>query len=519
MPHSGFLLSDATLEDIQQALEKGTLTSERLVCLYLDRIEAYDKQGPRINAVITLNRECLEMARDSDRERRENGPRSLLHGIPVVLKDTIDAVGMPTTGGFTGLANSYPARDSAVARRLKEAGALILAKVNANDWFGKAPMSASTLGGQTRNPYNLDYTTGGSSCGSAAALAANFSPLGLGTDTSGSVLMPSADCGLFGMIPSKGYISRAGIMPIAPTMARVGVMARSTFGLAALLPCLMGWDPEDLTTNEALGQFPRQGYSNQLSERALGSFRIGVLREMWRNEPRHEEGVQIMDTVLELLHRNGAILVDPVLTGINLRDIARLGSNNSAATSYELLPSLDAYFARLGPNAPYKTIREMIDALGIDNLKGRFAEALSLPPPETSDYYLARRRSQIMLKDAIKSVMLRHGLDAVVLPYCLSGPKRIDGKYDDETRSLASHAGLPSIVVPAGFTKENIPLAIQFITEPYNDLKLLQLASLLENIHSVRKLPETVPALPNAIFPLPGGTASRINHGRTRPHP
>ena len=493
-------LSTATITEIAGAFERGSLTSERLVQMYLDRIEAYDKRGPEINAVIKINPNSLDSARDLDMERKKTGPRSLLHGIPVVLKDTIDVSGMSTTGGFTELAESYPVRDATVTRKLRDAGAIILAKVNANDWFGNAPMSASTLGGQTRNPYNPDFTTGGSSCGTSAALAANYAPLGLGTDTSGSVLIPSAECGLFGMIPSRGLISRVGIMPMAPTMARVGAMARSVFDLALLLASLMSWDPEDLTTNEALENFPRESFHLQLSKREPGSFRLGVLREMWREEPQHDEGTAIINVILKKLRQNRVILVDPVLTGIDLREVARLGSNNSEAVVYELLPALDAYFARLGPNAPFKTVDELIDTVGVERLKGRFARALTLPPPETSDYYLARRRTQKMLRDAIVGLMKQHGLDAVMLPFSLQGAQKIGDRADDETRSLASHAGLPSVVMPAGYTSENLPIAVQFIAEPYQDTILLQLARVIEKIHPVLKLPENTPALAGEEF-------------------
>ena len=215
----GFTLSEATLRAISRAFDEGRLTAERLVRLYVDRIEAYDQRGACINAVINLNPEAERRARELDRERWRGGARGPLHGIPVVVKDTIDVAGMPTTGGFTALAESFPVRDAAAIRRLHDAGAVILATVNANDWFGKAPMSASTLGGQTLNPHHLDYVPGGSSCGTGAAVAANFAPLGLGTDASGSVLMPAADSGVLGLIPSRGLVSRAGTMCMAAASA------------------------------------------------------------------------------------------------------------------------------------------------------------------------------------------------------------------------------------------------------------------------------------------------------------
>ena len=496
----GRAVTGAALPAIGRAFADGRLTAERLVRHCLDRIEAYDQRGPRINAVINLNPAALERARELDRERAQGGPRGLLHGIPVVVKDTIDVAGMATTGGFTALAESYPVRDAAAIQRLHAAGAVILAKVNANDWFGKAPMSASTLGGQTLNPHHLDYVPGGSSCGTGAALAANYAPLGLGTDASGSVLMPAADSGVLGLIPSRGLVSRAGSMCMAPTIGRLGIMARSAFDLAAALTCLAGWDPEDLTTSEALERFPRQPCESQLSGASLGTFRIGVLREMWRDLPRHGEGIRIMERLLGTLRAEGAILVDPVLTGIDLQDVGTLETWQSSATSYELIPAMNAYFARLGPDAPYRTVEQLIDTAGVDRLKGRFREALSLPLPEQSDYYLARLQAQAMLRDALVDVISRHRLHALLLPYSLVGASRVGEARIDGTNSLASHAGLPSVVVPAGHTAAGLPLAAQLIARPYADTTLLQLAHLLDQAAGAVTLPAATPPLPGDDF-------------------
>lgn len=488
-----FDLSRATIPNINLAFDKGTLTSEQLVQLYLNRITDYDKQGPKINAVISLNPDCIPLAQKLDTERKAQGPRSLMHGIPVVVKDIIDKEGMPTTGGCDKLKSSYPSRDAEVIRNLARAGAIVLAKVNTNDWFIQSPMSCSTLGGQTRNPHNLNYTAGGSSCGTGAALAANFAPVGIGTDTSGSVLMPSAHCGLFGMIPSSGLISRAGVMPLGLTLDRIGVMARSAFDMAALLSSVIGWDPEDLTTNEALDLFPQQQYETDLAVRSIGSFRIGVLREMWLEGPTYTEGTEIIEQFLEILRQAGAVLVDPVMTGINF-ETGSMQSKQSCAFAYEVLRSLDAYFARLGPEAPYSSTKQLINAIGLESLKGHFQEATSLPPPEKSGYYQARRKSQSMLREIIVKSIQQFQLDAVMLPYSLDGPSPI-GATAAPFNSLASHAGLPSVVVPAGQTADSLPIAAQFIAEPYHDKKLLQIAHLLEQLGTVCQLPVSTPAL------------------------
>ena len=232
-----------------------------------------------------------------------------------------------------------------------------------------------------------------------------------------------------------------------------------------------------MTTSEALERFPRQPYESQLAGAGLGAFRIGVLREMWRDEPRHGEGLDIMDRLLGLLRREGAILVDPVLTGIDLQEVATLETGQSSATSYELIPALNAYFARLGPDAPYRTVEQLIESAGVDRLKGRFREALSLPPPEQSDYYLARLQAQAMLRDALIDVLGRHRLDALLLPYSLVGASRVGETRVDGTNSLASHAGLPSVVVPAGHTAAGLPIAAQLIARPFAETTLLQLGA------------------------------------------
>ena len=211
-----FDLTTATIEDINAAFDAGTLTSEKLVQMYLDRIAAYDKTGPAINAMIYVDPKALEVARELDRERTENGPRSKIHGIPFILKDLFDAEGQPTTAGFVGLEGSMPWRDGWVARKLRENGGIILGKTNLNDWFARAPWGASTLGGQTLNPYALEYVPGGSSSGSGAGIAAAFAQVGFGSETGVSIRNPTSENNLVGIAPTLGLVSRTGMIMNAP---------------------------------------------------------------------------------------------------------------------------------------------------------------------------------------------------------------------------------------------------------------------------------------------------------------
>jgi Asp-tRNA(Asn)/Glu-tRNA(Gln) amidotransferase A subunit family amidase len=272
-----FNLATATLADIEAATKAGKLSSEKLVTLYLARIEAYDKQGPKINSVIHLNPNALAEAKVLDAERAAGKSRGPLHGIPVVVKDLLDVAGMPTTAGFKPFGDKIPARDSAVTARLKSAGAIILAKVNTANWFGDGFDHTSRIGA-THNPYKLGYTPGTSSNGTGAAISAWFAAVGIGTDTGGSVVIPSSNSGISGMVATQGLVSRAGIMPRGATQDRAGPMARSVYDVAVVLSVVAGWDAEDLITSSGFGHFPQPDWPAQVVAARLPGQRIGVLR-------------------------------------------------------------------------------------------------------------------------------------------------------------------------------------------------------------------------------------------------
>jgi Asp-tRNA(Asn)/Glu-tRNA(Gln) amidotransferase A subunit family amidase len=507
-----FELSTATLADINAAMDAGALSSEKLVDLYLKRIAAYDKNGPKINSVITLNPKAMEEARALDRERKAKGPRSPLHGVPVMIKDLIDVAGLPTSAGYKPFGSPVPIRDAFVVQKLHEAGAIVLAKVATVNWFGKG-FDATHPIGRTLNPYNVDYTPGGSSNGVGASMAAWFGAVGIGTDTGGSVQIPSAYNSVVGMVATQGLVSRSGIVPRGPTQDRAGPMARNLYDVAAVLSIIAGWDAEDGDTLTAMPHFPRGDWSKQLGGASLAGKRIGVLREMFDTGPYDPEVKAIFDRSLEDMRNAGAIVVDPVMTGLNLRTAtsnAQIGTSHprlgKVDLPYELIPSTNAYLERLGPKRPWKKLEDMLVKVGPAQLSTEYYKALEFKSPETYPDYVSRQTLRTAVSKNIANRIAALELDAVVLPYQTVPPPPWDESKDQyaggaaRTNNLTSATGLPGIIMPAGYTGANLPVALQFVTEPFNDLTLLQVAYGYEQASKRRVPPALTPALPGERF-------------------
>ena len=299
-----FELTNATIADINAAFEAGALNAERLVELSLARIAAFDDEGPAINAVITVNDNALARARELDEERSQSGPRSALHGIPVVLKDNIDTADMPTTAGSFMLEGSMPPDDAFLTKRLRDAGAIIIAKVNLSEFASGDAMSS--LGGPTYNPHDPARTPGGSSGGTGAAIAAGYASFGLGTDTGGSVRMPSAANGIVGLKPTHGLLSRDGIVPLALSFDTAGPMARSVHDIALSLNVLAGIDPADEATGKAEGNI-QEDYTEYLAAEALDGARIGVARIFMGADPEVD---WVIEASIQAMEQAGAEVID-----------------------------------------------------------------------------------------------------------------------------------------------------------------------------------------------------------------
>ncbi|MBI2817515.1 MAG: amidase [Acidobacteria bacterium] len=491
-----FRLESATIADINAGFNAGVLTSERLVRMYLDRIAAYDKKGPTINAIITLKADALDTARALDAERMAKGPRSPLHGIPVVVKDLFDTYDMPTTGGFAPMAKSQPHRDAFVIKRLRDAGAIILAKTNLNDWFGERPTpgGSSTLGGQTINPYDLERIPGASSSGTGAAMAAYFATVGLGTDTGGSVLAPAADSNIAGMIPTAGLVSRGGVIANSFTQERVGPLGRSVYDIAVVLSIIAGFDADDLLTMQGLGHIPSEPYTVFLDKRGLQGARIGILRDMFSKGPEHKEGLVLTAKAIQQIRDAGAIVVDPVSTGLDL--FAAL--QDAGVYPFEGHTYKNHYLTRLGPDAPIHSLEEMVEKAGniVSSAIRTWVERGPLDLDHHKPYHAALK-NQEMMRNALTGLMDRLQLDALVFPFkTLIAPKVGDARPFGSGNRLSSYTGLPSVVVPAGFTSEGLPIAIQILGKPFSEPALLRLAYAYEQISQHRKTPSTTPPLP-----------------------
>src|SRR6267154_588388 len=351
-----FNLSTATIADIEAAMNKGALTSEKLVQLYLARIDAYDQKGPKLDTIITLNKNALAEAKALDAERKAKGPRSPIHGIVVLAKDVYDTKDMPTSGGFKPMATSQPARDSFVLDRLRKAGAIVLGKLNQSDWYGVASQGASTLQGQVLSPYNPKKSPGGSSSGTGSAMAAWFGTVGLGSDTTGSIVIPSTLANLVGISASHGLVSRTGMMWSSPSQENGGPMTRSVYDAAAILDVIAGYDAADLATQAGLGKIPEQPYTSFVAKDGLTGARIGVLREMVRSGYVHQEGTALFEKAIADFKKAGALIIDPAMTGLDLPESQQLAN----APTYERADAINKYLAGLPTTAPIRTVDEMI---------------------------------------------------------------------------------------------------------------------------------------------------------------
>ena len=492
-------LEEATIDGLQEQMKAGTLTARRLTQAYLDRIEALDRKGPTLRSVIETNPEALVIADALDVERRVKGPRGPLHGIPILLKDNLDTADrMTTTAGSLALAGSIPPRDSSVAQRLREAGAVLLGKANMSEWANirsnRSTSGWSARGGQCRNPYVLDRNPCGSSSGSGTAVSASLCTAAIGTETDGSIVCPSNANGIVGIKPTLGLVSRAGIIPIAHSQDTAGPMARTVRDAAILLGAIAGPDPRDAATADA-GRAPRD-YTGFLDEDGLRGARIGVSRKSFGFHPGVD---RLMEDALAEMKRRGAVLVDPA-------DIPHGGDYDETELTvllYELKVDLNAYLASLGPKAPVRTLADVIafnEAHRAEEMpffgQELFIKAQEKGPLTDLAYVeaLARNRRLAGL-EGIDAVMGQHTLDAIVAP--TGGPAWVTDHVNGDhfsggMSSPPAVAGYPNVTVPAGFVF-GLPVGISFVGRAWSEPTLVKLAYAFERATRARRVPRFLP--------------------------
>ncbi|HEV2387769.1 MAG TPA: amidase [Candidatus Acidoferrales bacterium] len=491
-----FELDESTVADLQAGMKSGKFTSRSLTEKYLQRIEEIDRGGPTVRSVIETNPDAVSIADSLDAERKSKGPRGPLHGIPVLIKDNIGTADrMMTTAGSLALLGSVSAKDSGVARRLREAGAVILGKANLSEWANYRSTHSSSgwsgRGGQTNNPYALDRNPCGSSSGSGAAAAANLCAVAVGTETDGSVVCPSSINGIVGIKPTVGLISRAGIVPISHTQDTAGPMCRTVTDAAILLGALAGTDPADSATAASRGK-ARADYTRFLDPNGLRGARIGIVRKYF-------EGVggnaAVFDAALDVLKHQGAVVVDPA----DIPTIGKWDDSEAIVLSYEFKHNLNAYLAEYAPNAQVHTLKDLIEF----NERNRerempyfgqeqFLQAEARGPLTDKTYLDALALDGRLARgEGIDAVMDKYKLDALVAP--TAGPAWltdwVDGDHDTSgSSSAAAIAGYPSITVPAGFVF-GLPVGISIFGRAWSEPKLIAIAYAFEQATKVRKPP------------------------------
>jgi amidase len=492
-----FELEEITIPELQDGMKSGRFTARSLVEKYTARIDEIDKRGPAVNAIIELNPDALSFADALDQERKAKGPRGPLHGIPVLIKDNIDTADkMMTTAGSLALVGSKPPTDSFVAKKLRAAGAVILGKTNLSEWANirssHSTSGWSGRGGLTKNPYALDRNPCGSSSGTGAGISANLAAVGIGTETDGSIVCPSSSNGLAGIKPTVGLVSRGGIIPISHSQDGAGPMCRTVRDAAILLGALTGVDPEDTATAASAGK-SQTDYAQYCDRNGLKGARIGVARKYFGFSDTVDA---LMEQALAAMKQQGATLVDPA----DIETFGKFDDSELLVFMYELKADLNAYLARLGPAAPVRTLKDIIDFNERNRQKEMpyfgqdlFVKAEGKGPLTEKEYVDALAKNhQLARTEGIDALMDKHQLDAIVAP--TGGPAWLTDLVNGDhvaggSSNAAAVAGYPNINVTAGFLS-GLPVGISFFGRAWSEPTLIKLAYSFEQATKARQVPQ-----------------------------
>ena len=491
-----FELDEMTIPDLQDGMKSGRFTARALVEKYSERIDEIDKHGPAINSVIELNPDALSIADQLDQERKTKGARGPLHGIPVFIKDNIDTADkMMTTAGSLALVGSKPVKDSFVAERLRAAGAVILGKTNLSEWANirssHSTSGWSGRGGLTKNPYALDRNPCGSSSGSGAGVSANLCAGAIGTETDGSIVCPSSSNGIVGIKPTVGLVSRAGIVPISHSQDGAGPMCRTVRDAAIMLGALTGVDPRDSATANSQGR-AFTDYTQFCDPNGLKGARIGIARKYFGFNDAVDT---LMEQSIDAMKKQGATLIDPA----DIETLGKFDESELLVFMYELKADLNAYLANLGPNAPVRTLKDIIDFNERNQQKEMpyFGQDLFLKAeakgPLTEGAYLdaVEKNHQLARTEGIDATMDKYHLDALVAP--TGGPAWLTDLVNGDhvaggSSNAAAVAGYPNINVTAGFIS-GLPIGISLFGRAWSEPTLVRLAFAFEQASKARQSP------------------------------
>jgi amidase len=484
-----FPVVEATIAEIHQAMRQGRLTCAELAAAYLRRIEAYD-QATGLNSIVAANSRALETAEELDREFKATGKLRPLHGIPVIVKDNFDTKDLPTTAGSLALKGSIPPDDAFQVRRLRQAGAVILAKSNMAEWAFSPYITESSLAGVTRNPYDLDRVPAGSSGGTAAAVAASFGAVGLGSDTGNSIRGPSSHCCLVGIRSTMGLTSRDGIVPLYLRNDIGGPMARTVEDAVRVLEVVAGYDPADPVTEVCRGKVPKN-YTQFLDKGGLKGARIGVFRTFVDLPDTDPEIKTLVEKAIADMKARGAEIVDPfIIPGFEtlIKDL----------WCDMFKHDVEQYLASRGPTVPFQTLADIYKSgLYAPYIKERMEEALAADEKQMClDLYHEPR--DIKFREAVLKAMEENRLDAFIYPTWGNPPRKVgdmDSPAGDNSQIIPPHTGLPGFNVPMGFTHGNLPAGLQIVGKLFGEPELIKIAYAYEQATHHRRPPEKFPEL------------------------
>jgi amidase len=486
-----FQVMEATIKDIHNAYLNGEITCQELTQKYLDRIKKYDKHK-KLNSIVTINPNALARASELDQEFHRIKRLRPLHGIPVIVKDNYDTHDLQTTAGSEALKGYLPPDDAYQVKALREAGAIIIAKSNMAEWAFSPYETVSSIAGITRNPYDLSRVPAGSSGGTAAALAANFGTVGLGTDTGNSIRGPSAHCCLVGIRSTMGLISRDGIIPLYLRNDIGGPMTRTVEDAARILDVISGYDPADPITEQCLGKIP-ETYTAFLDKEGLKGARIGVFRVLADRASSDPKIKAVFEKAIQDLKNQGAEIIDP----FDIPDFGELSQNLWCDTFRH---DLNQYLASVGDKAPFKSLTEIFNSgKFLRSVRDRIERALEVPltdEPLCKDLYHEPRN--IKFREAVLKAMKDQNVDVFVYPTWGNPPRKLGDMRSpagDNSQLIPPHTGLPAITVPMGYTYKKLPAGIQIVGTLFGEPDLIKIAYAYEQTTKHRRSPSGFPEI------------------------